>query len=146
MSEAYAKPLPAPDRDSQPFWDGVRAGELRVQRCDGCGAYRWPARAVCNRCHCFEATWTPLSGRGRIVSWITNHQAFMKAYADDTPYVVVLVSLDEQDDLQLVGNLLGGREPADGMPVRAVFAPVTDGVTLVQWEPAQATRARGSEA
>jgi uncharacterized OB-fold protein len=138
VSEAYAKLLPAPDRDSQPFWDGVRAGELRVQRCDGCGAYRWPARAVCNRCHSFEATWTPLSGRGRIVSWITTHQVFMKAYADDTPYAVVLVTLDEQDDLQLVGNLMGGREPADGMPVRAVFAPVTDEATLLQWEPAEA--------
>ena len=92
MSEAYAKPLPAPDRDSQPFWDGVRAGELRVQRCDGCGAYRWPARTVCNRCHSFEATWTPLSGRGRIVTWITTHQVFMKAYADT---VLNIVDVDD---------------------------------------------------
>ena len=72
------------------------------------------------------------------MSWIVNHQIFMRAYADDTPYAVVLVALDEQDDLQLVGSFLGDREPADGMPVRAVFAPVTDETTLVQWEPAEA--------
>ena len=133
---AYDKPLPYPDRDSTPFWEGARAGELRLQRCDGCGRWRWPPRAVCGDCRSFESTWRATRGRGRVVSWIRNHQIFMPAYRDEVPYSVIQVALEEQPDIAMFGRLVGGAEPADGLPVRAVFAPVTDEVTLVHWEPA----------
>ena len=132
---AYDKPLPYPDRDSLPFWEGVRAGELRLQRCDGCGRWRWPPREVCGSCHGFESSWVATSGRGRVVSWIRNHQIFLPAYRDEVPYSVIHVALDDQPDIALIGRLSGDAEPSDGLPVRAVFEPVTDEVTLVHWEP-----------
>ncbi len=46
MADSYDKPLPQPDRDSLPFWQGTRAGELRVQRCNACSRYRFPPRAA----------------------------------------------------------------------------------------------------
>lgn len=134
MSDAVAKPLPIPDRDSEPFWRGLREGALRVQRCRGCGALRWPPRAVCNRCHGFACEWIALSGRGRIVSWVRTHQVFAPAWRDEVPYDVVLVALDEQEDLQLVGRLEGAT-PEAGLAVRARFARVDDAVTLLHWEP-----------
>jgi hypothetical protein len=134
VSDAAAKPLPHPDRDSEPFWRGLREGEVRVQRCRGCGALRWPPRALCNRCRGFDAEWIALSGRGRIASWVRNHQLFSPAWRDETPYDVVLVALDEQDDLQLVGRLEGG-PPERDLPVRARFVRVNDDVTLLHWEP-----------
>ena len=30
---AYPKPLPTPTPTTQPFWDGLRAREVRIQRC-----------------------------------------------------------------------------------------------------------------
>ncbi len=30
--------LPQPPPQTQHLWDGTRAGELRLQRCDGCGS------------------------------------------------------------------------------------------------------------
>jgi len=134
VSEGAGKPLPHPDRDSQPFWEYLRAGELRVQRCAGCGRLRWPARAVCNACHGFEAEWVPLSGRGRIVSWVRNQRAFAPAWQAEVPYVVVQVALAEQDDLQMIGRL-EGTAPAGGLPVRARLVRASDEVTLVYWEP-----------
>jgi uncharacterized OB-fold protein len=137
MSELPPKPLPIPDRDSLPFWEGVRAGELRVQRCRGCGAYRWPARAICNRCHSFDADWVVLSGRGVVRSWVTTHQPFAPAFKDDLPYHTVLVELAEQDDLQMIGRLTDPSvEPRAGMEVRASFEPVAEHTTLVYWRPA----------
>jgi uncharacterized OB-fold protein len=136
VSDALAKPLPQPDRDSEPFWRGLCEGALRVQRCRGCGALRWPPRAVCNRCHSFAHEWIALSGRGRIVSWVRTHQVFAPAWHEDVPYDVVLVALDEQEDLQLVGRLEGGEPEAD-LPVRARFVRVSDAVTLLHWEPAR---------
>ena len=136
MSEAApSKPLPHPDRDSQPFWAGLREGELRVQRCRGCGALRWPPRAVCNRCRGFDSEWTALSGRGRVVSWVRTHQVFAPAWRGDVPYDVVQVALDEQEDLQLIGRLEGARAEGD-LRVRARFVRVDPEHTLLHWEPA----------
>ena len=135
MSEALPKPLPRPDRDSEPFWRGLREGALRVQRCKGCGTLRWPPRALCNRCHSFANEWIALSGRGRIVSWARTHQVFAPAWRDEVPYDVVLVALDEQEDPRLVGRLEAG-EPRRDLPVRARFVRASDDVTLLHWEPA----------
>ena len=134
MSDAAPpKPLPHPDRDSQPFWAGLRERELRVQRCLGCQALRWPPRAICNRCRGFGFEWIALSGRGRIVSWVRTHQVFAPAWRDDVPYDVVQVALDEQQDLQLIGRL-DGAAPERDLRVRARFVQVDEGVTLLHWE------------
>ena len=67
--------LPQPDRDSSLWWEALDKRELQVQQCDTCGRLRWPARALCNVCHHVDATWVPVSGRGRVVSWTVNHRA-----------------------------------------------------------------------
>ena len=134
MSDA-AKPLPTPDRDSERFWQGVAAGELRLQHCDDCGAWRWPAPEICGRCHTFDSNWAAVSGTGRIVSWVTTHQVFSPAYRDAVPYDVVQVALDEQDDIQMIGNLVGGAKPAPGLRVRALCVEADEDATLVHWEP-----------
>ena len=38
--------LPVPTPETQAFWDGTAAGELRLQRCDACGKSVFPAAAV----------------------------------------------------------------------------------------------------
>ena len=124
-----------PDRDGRRYWEAAQEGRLEIQRCSECGTWRWPARAICNRCHSFEATWEVASGRGRIVSWVVTHQPFAPAFRDRLPYVVASVALEEQADVVLLGNLLGGA-PRDGLPVRAVFPVFEDGVRRLQWEPA----------
>jgi uncharacterized OB-fold protein len=131
---APAKPQPQPDRDSAPYWAAAREGRLSLQRCSGCGAYRWPARAVCNRCHSFESAWSDMSGQASVASWVVNHQIFSPAFKDETPYVVVTVRLREQDDVRLIGRYLGEGDPSPGEAVEAVFTP-TEGETLINWRP-----------
>ena len=36
-AEAYDKPLPQPDLDTKPFWDGLKNHKLMLQQCGGCG-------------------------------------------------------------------------------------------------------------
>jgi uncharacterized OB-fold protein len=135
VSAEYAKPLPHPDRDSEPYWEYLRKGELRLQRCDRCGTWRFPPRAICGACRSFDATWTATQGLGRVTSWITTHQIFAPAYRNEVPYHVVQVALDEQPDLILPGQLVPGAEPLAGLRVRARFRNATDDVTLLFWEP-----------
>jgi len=45
---ARAKPKPTPE--TQHFWDGTQAGELRLQRCDACANVYFPPRPFCPSC------------------------------------------------------------------------------------------------
>ena len=132
-SPASAKQLPYPDRDSERYWAAACEGRLELQRCSRCKTWRWPAREICHRCHSFDYTWQATSGRGRIASWVVTHQPFAAGWQDELPYVVVSVALDDAPEIKLYGNLLSG-EPAEGLPVRATFPQVAEGVHLVQWE------------
>ncbi|MEV3968085.1 OB-fold domain-containing protein [Streptomyces sp. NPDC050698] len=131
---------PVPDTDGAPFWDYAAQGELRVQACAACGELRFPPRPCCPHCQSFASEWRPVSGRGRIWSYVVAHPPLLPDYAAHAPYNVVVVELDEAPRIRLVGNLV----PAAGRPlgslprehlrigarVRAVFH---DG--LPQWVP-----------
>ena len=71
MSATYLPPgLPAPvpesDDLSKPFWDGLRAGRLLVQRCSTCSTWQFGPEWLCHRCHAFDPAWVDVAPRGRI--------------------------------------------------------------------------------
>jgi len=136
MSEIDEKPLPYPDRDSQPYWQALSEGRFELQRCDACETLRWPPRAICNRCHSFDATWGEVPRNGRIVAWTRTHQVFAPAFRDDVPYVNVQVALDEQDDILMIGGWCGEGEPHAGQRVRMRLVDARSGFKLPFWEPA----------
>jgi len=134
------QPLPEPDEDSRPFWEGCRRGELLMQRCAACARFRFYPRPMCPSCRSFESTWERMSGRGAVYSWIVAHKPVMPAFADRVPMVVVLVELEEDPGLRLVGQV---RECANadvriGLPVEVVFENAADDVVLPQWRPRRA--------
>jgi hypothetical protein len=118
-----------------PFWEAARRRQLVVQRCRGCGAHRFPARSLCARCLGREAEWVPVGGRGTVFSFAVMHQVYHPGFADDVPYAVVVVELEE--GARLISNLVDC--PLDaitiGMPVEVVFDDVTPEVTLPKFRP-----------
>lgn len=135
-SERPAKPLPQIAPDMAPFFEAARRRELVVQRCDRCGALRFPARTICSRCLGREATWVPTSGRGVVFSFAVMHQAVHPGFAADVPYPVVVIELDEGPRLlsNLVDCPLG--DVRIGLPVAVVFEDVTPDITLPKFRPA----------
>jgi uncharacterized OB-fold protein len=132
VTSVPARPLPRPDRDSAPWWDALARHELLFQRCTQCRAWRFPPRAICNRCGSFVHEWEPANARGTVASWVVNHHAFSADFVP--PYAVVTVRLDDQDDLLVIGSFTGAIDDlAIGLPVQAVFDDVADGVTLLSW-------------
>jgi uncharacterized protein len=121
--ESYPALLPAITDLNRPFWDGCRAGELRVQRCRACGTLRFPESFVCPNCLSGDHGWEPVSGRGTLWSWITMHQRYLEAFAGELPYNVAFVRLEE--GLHLVAALV---DPPDVLridaPVEVVFVEV----------------------
>lgn len=133
MTEAL--PEPQPDLDSQPFWDGLAAHALRLQRCRACARLRFPARAICNRCASFEADWIDCPPAAKVQSWIRTHQVFAPAFRDRVPYVVVQVALDAQPDIRLIGGWHSDRDPIVGEPVAPRFVLRESGASVLDWAP-----------
>jgi len=132
---AVPKPLPQITPEMAPFWEAARRQELVVQRCRGCGAYRFPAREICSRCLSREAAWERVSGRGAVFSFAVMHQVYHPGFADAVPYAIVVVELVE--GARMLSNLVDC--PVErieiGMPVEAVFEPLTPEVTLPKFRP-----------
>ncbi len=120
---------PVIGQDSAFFWDGVSAGELRIQRCGDCGALRHPPGPACPRCGALKPEYAVASGSGRIHSYVVHHHPPLPGRR--SPVVVALVDLDE--GVRMVGEVLGVRpdEVRIGDEVRALFA---DGLPV--WRPA----------
>lgn len=134
----YTKPLPAIDVWSRPFWDGTRAGELRMQRCADCNTLFFPPGPVCPNCQSRSLEWQRLSGRGEIVSWVVFHQLYFKGFAEDLPYNVTLVRLEEGP--LMYTNVVGvpNDQLAIGMKLEATFDPATDDITIPRFKAVQA--------
>ncbi|MEQ8231143.1 MAG: OB-fold domain-containing protein [Gammaproteobacteria bacterium] len=89
------KPRPEPTALSAPYWDGLRAHRLLLQRCSRCGQVRHYPRPVCDACYAMEYDWVEASRVGRVHSWTVCHHAFDPAFKAELPYVLVTVDLDE---------------------------------------------------
>lgn len=136
-------PLPAVDDSLEgPFWAGLVAGELRMQHCEGCGAWWFPPRRRCTTCG-GALHWQPVSGRGRIWSFVEVHPPVLPAFAPSTPYPVALIELEEAIGLRLVGQVIReagdrlngvkGEELAIGRPVVASIEPLAENLWWPRW-------------
>lgn len=128
--------LPEGDRDSKPYWDGIRNHKLLVQTCSDCGLRRWPASPICRKCLGRKAAWEPVSGTGTIASWIVVRRPPNQAYDGAVPYAVVLVRLAEDPAMLVIGHVATPHVSAikRGQKMRAVFLDVDDG-TQLEWQP-----------
>ncbi len=135
--------LPWIDDDAKPFWEGTLRGELRMQQCAETGRLIFPPRPMSPWGQHTEPRWTRVSGRGTIWSFAVPHPPLLPQFAAIAPYNVIVVALDEDPDVRLVGNLVareGGPldevDPATieiGAPVRAVFERVSDEIAMPRW-------------
>jgi uncharacterized OB-fold protein len=117
-------PLYEPPSDvamSQPFWDAIARGELRLPRCSVCGTWQWYPEADGTDCSGGELVWHTVSLTGTVYSHTRVHRSFLPGGRDDVPYTVGLVDLDGVDGPRLVVPLLG--TVPIGARVQARFVP-----------------------
>lgn len=127
------QPLPQPTLDNHEFYEAAQRGELRFQRCADCGTWRHYPRPVCPECLSTRLSWERASGRGTIYTWTIVHGPTLPAFQDDLPYNVVDVLTDEGIHFQSQVLDCPPEEIYAGMPVEAVFVPVTEDMTLVKF-------------
>ncbi len=135
--------LPQIDEDSAPFFEGARRGELRIQRCSETGRLIFPPRPISPWAPTAVPVWTTVSGRGTIWSYVVPHPPLLPQFGEIAPYNVILVALEEDPMIRLVGNLVaraGGPinevDPSAieiGSAVRVVFERIDDTISLPRW-------------
>jgi uncharacterized OB-fold protein len=126
LPEPVPFPLPRLTPDNEFFFRSGADGTLRLLRCQSCGYFIHPPSPRCPRCGSGEVTPEAVSGRGWIYSYTIAVQAFLPGLG---PYCVGLVQLEEQEDVRLIGPVVGcpAEEIAVNLPVSvAFFERITD--------------------
>jgi uncharacterized OB-fold protein len=129
-------PRPVPIEATQPFWDGLAADEVRLQRCKACDSWVFYPRPRCSTCLSADLAWHTVSGRGTVYSYTVARQATHPAFAAEVPQLLAIVELDE--GVRLTTTMVG-LAPDDlriGLPVEPVFDHGDDGMTLLRFRPA----------
>lgn len=136
MSEAVpGKAIPVPTPETQPFYDGCAAGELRIQRCTDCAQPYFYPRPVCPHCGSFNVEWFTASGDATLYSYVINHRP-APGFEAEAPYAIAVVQLAEGP--RMMTNIVDC-DPADlrvGMDLEVTFRQETDEVTLPVFRPA----------
>jgi uncharacterized OB-fold protein len=136
MTTDYNKPLPIIDGDNREYWEYCKKHEFRMQRCRDCGHIRFPPSVVCPKCHSMEAEWARLSGRGKIYSFTVFRVPYHPSYANDIPYDVAFIQLEEGPRMESNVTGLKMEDIKIDMPVEVYFEDVTAEVSLPKFRPA----------
>ena len=138
MSAEQAKPVPVSDPVTAPYFEGLRTGELRIQRCKACGQRQHYPRPYCMNCMSKDVQFEVDSGRGVLHAFTIVRAHHTKAFAADLPIVAVLIELD--GGVRLLSTLEGVEANPNlikiGMAVEVFFDRVSDAVTLPRFRPA----------
>lgn len=131
----YNKPLPQPNGDTKPFWDGCKEHQLRFQRCKDCKHVRWPPSIVCPMCYSYDTEWVVASGKGKVYTFVVYRQVYHEAFRDDIPYITAIVEL--QEGPHLLTNIVGcnPEQVECDMPVELVWENITEEFSLPKFKP-----------
>ncbi len=122
----YEKPLPPVTKLNAPFWEGTLEGELRLQQCNESGTYFYPPSTHSPVTLKRDYSWKPVSGRGKVWSWVVFHQRYFKAFEADLPYNVSLIELDEGVMFMATVRGVAPEDMRCELPVRVEFERVSD--------------------
>jgi uncharacterized OB-fold protein len=135
-----SKPLPRPTPETLPYWEGARAGELRIQRCLDCQELYFYPRPFCPRCFSDRVEWVRVSGRARLHSYVINHRP-APGFEEQAPYAIAVVELEE--GVRLMSNIVGVENTPENlvldMPLEVAFEE-REGMCIPVFTPAGGER------
>lgn len=133
----YVRPLPQPTPETQGFWDGCKAGELRLQRCRDCSQTYFPPRSFCPACSSRNVETFKASGRASLYSYIINHRP--RRDFGSTPHSIAVVELAEGP--RMMTNIVDCPQTPEAltldMALEVTFEKVNEDISLPKFRPAK---------
>jgi hypothetical protein len=138
-AERYAAVLPMLDNPLfDGFWEGTRARQVRMPRCEDCGEFHWYPMHRCPHCGSTRLVFAPAGETATLFTWAIIRRPLHPGLQDRIGEIVALVLPDRAPKARLVTNLVGV-EPEDlrkGLVLEPEFTPVTTDVVLALYRPA----------
>ena len=129
--------LPQPTPETLHFWEGCKAGELRLQRCIPAGHSYFPPRPFCPECGSREVEVYPASGRAMLYSYVINYRP--RPDMGELPYAIAVVELAEGP--RMMTNIVDcPQTPEDlvlDMPLEVAFEDQSETISLPVFRPAK---------
>ena len=129
--------LPQPTPETRHFWEGCKAGELRLQRCITCRQSYFPPRPFCPQCGSREVEIYRASGRASLYSYVINHRP--RPDMGKEPHSIAVVALAEGP--RMMTNIVGCPQTPQAlrldMPLEVVFKKESDEISLPLFQPAK---------
>lgn len=117
-----------PEKNTEPFWEGVKSHELRYQTCDDCGTVVFSPRLVCTSCGSSNLTWNVSKGEGTVYTYSVVRQNRMPGFIDLGAYSVAYIDLDE--GFRMLSTVIVDDPTTQiqiGQRVKVEFEPQEDG-------------------
>lgn len=117
-----------------PFWEGMKAHELRLQYCPASAKTYWPPRHRCAMSGSTEFEWRPTSTTGSIFSYVTVGKSMIKGF--EAPYEICLIDLEGAPGVRVVGVLDTANKASIGATVTGYFVEAGENheLTLLRWQ------------
>jgi uncharacterized OB-fold protein len=138
MTQAYNKPIPMPQAESDFYWQKAKERELWLRKCNACGnAYFYP-RDISPCCFSRDTTWIQASGRATLYTYGIVHRAPHPGFAQETPFVTAIVELEEGPHMptNIVMDDPTPEKLQIGMPLQVIFQDINDKIALPKFSPA----------
>lgn len=129
---AWNKPLPHPTEISAPYWEGLKAHEVRIQQCDRGHSLFFP-RTHCPTCGSRSLKWSKVSGEGTLYSFTVARIPTMPEFTDEMPQALAVVELREGVRINTTMVGVAPESLKVGMEVRPVFDERPGEVTLLRF-------------
>jgi uncharacterized OB-fold protein len=129
--------LPQPTPETRHFWEGCKAGELRLQRCAACHHTYFPPRPFCPACASREVEVFSASGKASLYSYVINHRP--RPDMGSEPHSIAVVTLEEGP--RMMTNIVGCPQTPEAleldMPLEVTFESFSDEISLPFFQPAK---------
>jgi uncharacterized OB-fold protein/acyl dehydratase len=120
--------------DTEFFWAGTRAGELRIQQCGVCGALRHPPGPACLSCGALDQQGYQVAvGTGTVYSYVVHRHPPVPG--KELPMIIALVELAEGPRVMAELTGIDPDRVHVGLPVRSSYIRIDDDLVLPGWRP-----------
>jgi len=114
------------------FRNGLKQGEIRLQKCLSCAEFIFFPRLTCPHCHGSKLDWQPVSGRGEVYTTTTVRRKPERG----GDYNVCMVELTEGVRMMSRVEGIAPDQVSIGMPL-TLFVGEIDGTAAVLCKPAE---------
>jgi len=85
----------ARNNSTEAFFDGTAAGRFLLRRCSPGGHISRPQARQCSLCGSTDLSWTPATGRGRLISWVVIPGRSSEGEPPPPPIIPAIGELEE---------------------------------------------------